>query len=129
MTSLEFYLLARIVIFDMTLTFFTTLSLFSFFYALGEEKSRRRTLWLGLMYVSLAAATLVKGPIGVVLPGMVVLAYLPGLAQIIFAARTRAPFWHPVLRRHRGALVTTKSNGSIPDTCAIFFGKKLLSVI
>ena len=57
-TSLEFYLLARIVIFDMTLTFFTTLSLFSFFYALREEKSRRRTSWLGLMYVSLGAATL-----------------------------------------------------------------------
>jgi len=75
-TSLEFYLLARIVIFDMTLTFFTTLSLFSFFYALREEKSRRRTSWLGLMYVSLGAATLVKGPIGVVLPGMVALAYL-----------------------------------------------------
>ena len=75
-TSLEFYLLARIVIFDMTLTFFTTLSLFSFFSALREEKSRRRTSWLGLMYVCLAAATLVKGPIGVVLPGIVALAYL-----------------------------------------------------
>jgi len=75
-TSLEFYLLARIVIFDMTLTFFTTLSLFSFFGALHEQKRWRRTSLLGLMYLSLAAAILVKGPIGVVLPGMVTLAYL-----------------------------------------------------
>ena len=75
-TSLEFYLLARIVIFDMTLTFLTTLSLLSFFCALHEETSLPRKSWLGLMYVSLGIATLVKGPIGVVLPGMVAFAYL-----------------------------------------------------
>ena len=75
-TSLEFYVLARTVIFDMTLTFFTTLSLYSFFSALQEEKILPRRSWLGLMYVSLAIATLVKGPIGVVLPGVVVFVYL-----------------------------------------------------
>src|SRR6201988_2692442 len=68
-TSLEFYLLARIVFFDMRLTFFTTLSLFSFFCALREQKSRWRTSWLGLMYLSLAAPTLVKGPVGGILQG------------------------------------------------------------
>ncbi|HEY7221822.1 MAG TPA: glycosyltransferase family 39 protein [Candidatus Binatia bacterium] len=75
-TSLEFYLLARLVIFDMTLTFLTTLSLLSFFCALHEPSDLPRKSWLGLMYFSVGIATLVKGPIGVVLPGMVAFAYL-----------------------------------------------------
>jgi len=75
-TSLEFYMLARTVIFDMTLTFFTTLSLYAFFSALHEEKILPRRSWLGLMYLSAAAATLVKGPIGLLLPGMVAFVYL-----------------------------------------------------
>ena len=128
-TSLEFYLLARIVIFDMTLTFFTTLSLFSFFYALREEKSRRRTSWLGLMYVSLGAATLVKGPIGVVLPGMVVLVYLLICRKLFLLRELGLHFGIPLFRRASWRLGTMKLNGSIPDTCAIFFGKKILSVI
>lgn len=75
-TSLEFFLLSRIVIFDMTLTFFITLSLFCFFAVLREEDPWRRRSILFFMYAALAAATLVKGPIGVVLPGIVVFAYL-----------------------------------------------------
>ncbi|HVO93574.1 MAG TPA: glycosyltransferase family 39 protein [Terriglobales bacterium] len=75
-TSLEFCVLGRIVIFDMTLTFFTTLALLSFFCALHEEPGVPRISWLGLMYFSVGIATLVKGPIGVILPGMVALGYL-----------------------------------------------------
>lgn len=81
-TSLEFFLLARIVIFDMTLTFFTTLTLGAFFCALHETHNRRRTALLAAMYVSSAAATLVKGPIGVALPGMVAFLYLIGTRQL-----------------------------------------------
>src|SRR5947207_3916256 len=75
-SSLEFYLFSRIVIFDMTLTFFMTLSLFCFFAALHEEDRWRRRSIFFFMYFGFAAATLVKGPIGVVLPGFVALAYL-----------------------------------------------------
>lgn len=81
-TSLEFFLLARIVIFDMTLTFFTTLTLVAFFYASHEPPSRRRTALLSVMYISSAAATLVKGPIGVALPGMIALFYLVVARQL-----------------------------------------------
>jgi 4-amino-4-deoxy-L-arabinose transferase-like glycosyltransferase len=81
-TSLEFFLLARIVIFDMTLTFFTTLALFAFFCALHEPPGRRRTALLGAMYIASAAATLVKGPIGVALPGIVALSYLVVTRQL-----------------------------------------------
>jgi 4-amino-4-deoxy-L-arabinose transferase-like glycosyltransferase len=75
-TSLEFYILGRTVIFDMTLTFFITLSLFSFLSVLHEDQIWLRRSWLGLMYISLGIATLVKGPIGVALPGLVVFVYL-----------------------------------------------------
>jgi 4-amino-4-deoxy-L-arabinose transferase-like glycosyltransferase len=75
-TSLEFYLLARTVIFDMTLTFFITLALYCFFAALEEQARWRRKTILYFMYCASAAATLVKGPIGVVLPGLVILLYL-----------------------------------------------------
>jgi 4-amino-4-deoxy-L-arabinose transferase-like glycosyltransferase len=75
-TTVQFYILARTVIFDMTLTFFMTLALYSLFSALGEDNLLPRRLWLGLMYVSLAIATLVKGPIGVALPGMIGFFYL-----------------------------------------------------
>lgn len=95
-TSLEFYLLARIVIFDMTLTFFTTLALFAFFYALREPKGRRRTGLLALMYLSSAAATLVKGPIGVVLPGLVAFAYLLASRQLRLLRELGLPFGIPL---------------------------------
>ncbi|TMA57280.1 MAG: glycosyltransferase family 39 protein [Deltaproteobacteria bacterium] len=76
LSSLEFYLFSRIVIFDITLTFFMTLSLFCFFAALHEEDRWLRRSIFFFMYFGFAAATLVKGPIGVVLPGFVALAYL-----------------------------------------------------
>ncbi|MGE5219368.1 MAG: ArnT family glycosyltransferase, partial [Chloroflexota bacterium] len=76
MTSLEFFLLSRIVIFDMALTFFITLALCGFFAALDEPACGRRRATLLVMYTSLAAATLIKGPIGVVLPGLVIVPYL-----------------------------------------------------
>ena len=76
LTSLEFFLLARIVIFDMPLTFFMTLSLSAFYQAShSDERNRRRMLCL-LMYSALGVATLIKGLIGLVVPGMVIFCYL-----------------------------------------------------
>ncbi len=95
-TSLEFFLLARIVIFDMTLSFFITLALFSFFAALRQEGRWRRRSLLALMYVSLGAATLVKGPIGVVLPGMVGFAYLLIERKLSWLAKLELPYGMPL---------------------------------
>jgi len=115
-TSLEFFLLARIVIFDMTLTFFTTLALFAFFYTLHEPRGRRRTALLATMYLSSAAATLVKGPIGVALPGMVALLYLTAAGKLRRVRRlglafgiplflvVAAPWYFEVERRNPGYL-------------------------
>lgn len=76
LTSVEFFLLARIVRSDMMLTFCVTLALCSFYSAIHTESAKAKKLHCLLMYGALGAGTLVKGLIGLVIPGMVVFAYL-----------------------------------------------------
>jgi len=75
-TSLQFFLYARIVIFDMTLTFFTSIALFEFYRATVTENRSERLWGCLMMYAAMALATLVKGPIGLAIPGMVIFCYL-----------------------------------------------------
>ena len=56
---------------DMTLSFFMEVAFFEFF-LIGEGLTRRRNL----LYVSIAMAVLAKGPVGLVLPGAVALAWI-----------------------------------------------------
>jgi len=76
LTSMEFFLLARLVIFDMALTFFLTLALCAFYRASRTDDVNRRRVLCLLMYGALGAATLIKGLIGIVVPGMVIFCYL-----------------------------------------------------
>lgn len=75
-TSLQFFLFARIVIFDMVLTFFIALALLEFYRAASAPEQRERRRHSLIMYSALAFATLIKGPIGFALPGMVIFAFL-----------------------------------------------------
>ena len=77
MTSIEFFALSRIVILDMLLTFFFSFALCAFF-LLDSAKSRpgKSRLYFLLMYVAMGAATLVKGPIGILLLAAVIFFYL-----------------------------------------------------
>ena len=75
-TSLEFALFARFVIFDMTLTFFIALGLFSFYAATEADNLRSGKIHSLTMYAAMAIGTLVKGPIASVVPGMVIFFYL-----------------------------------------------------
>ena len=75
LTSVGFYGMSRIVIFDMPLTFFVTLGLLSFFWSQSAVTEKERKLACLVFYASLGAATLVKGAIGVFLPGMVLFFY------------------------------------------------------
>jgi len=75
-TSLQFFLFARIVIFDMTLTFFTSIALFEFYRATVTANRSERLWHCLIMYAAMALATLVKGPIGLAIPGMVIFCYL-----------------------------------------------------
>ncbi len=74
--SAEFFILSRVVIFDMALTFFITLALFSLYEAAHETEEKRKRIYSLLLYGSLGAATLIKGLVGAVMPGMVIFFYL-----------------------------------------------------
>jgi 4-amino-4-deoxy-L-arabinose transferase-like glycosyltransferase len=76
LTSVEFFVLARVVIFDMALTFFVTLALCAFFEAGHADHPWQRRLWCAAMYTALGAATLIKGLVGILMPGMVIFFYL-----------------------------------------------------
>jgi 4-amino-4-deoxy-L-arabinose transferase-like glycosyltransferase len=75
-SSAEFFLLSRIVILDMTLTLFFTLSLFAFYWAHKALEQKKKRLFYLLMYAAIAVATLIKGPIGFIVPGMVIVSYI-----------------------------------------------------
>jgi 4-amino-4-deoxy-L-arabinose transferase-like glycosyltransferase len=75
-TSLLFLLHTRAVVYDVVLTFFTTLSLLSFYFGCEAEDPRKQRFSFLLFYVAVALAVLTKGPLGVVLPGMVIVPYI-----------------------------------------------------
>jgi 4-amino-4-deoxy-L-arabinose transferase-like glycosyltransferase len=75
-TSAEFFILARVVILDMTLNFFLTLALCSFYTAAHVEDVKWRKRHFLLMYGAMAAGALIKGPVALFIPGLIVVAYL-----------------------------------------------------
>jgi hypothetical protein len=76
LTSVQFFLLSRVAIADMTLTFSITLALSSFYSAIHAEDEKAEKLHCWLMYGALGAGTLVKGLIGLIIPGLVFFVYL-----------------------------------------------------
>ena len=69
-TNGEFIILSRTVVHDISLAFFVTLTLFSFYMGFKNEKHRRR--YVLLCYVSSGFAVLAKGPLGVLLPALII---------------------------------------------------------
>ena len=76
LTCVEILALARTAIPDMVLSFFMTLSLCSFFWGSRAERKRAKRSFYFLTYGAMGIATLAKGPIGVLLPGLVIFCYL-----------------------------------------------------
>lgn len=72
MTSLEYWYLAHAVITDMTL--FVSVSLTLVFFYIGYTENRSRYFYIA--YVFSAVAVLTKGPIGLALPGLIILLFL-----------------------------------------------------
>src|SRR5947208_13736670 len=60
----------------MTLTFFITLSVFSFYAATETDNPRSGKIHSLMMYAAMAIGTLVKGPIASVVPSIVIFFYL-----------------------------------------------------
>jgi 4-amino-4-deoxy-L-arabinose transferase-like glycosyltransferase len=75
-TSFEFFLFSQIVILDMTLTLFISLALCSFYAVTQTDNPRAEKRYCLLMYTGLGAGTLAKGPIALVLTGMIIFFYL-----------------------------------------------------
>jgi 4-amino-4-deoxy-L-arabinose transferase-like glycosyltransferase len=69
-TSAESIVLARVVVHDISLAFFMTLALTLFFVGYKNEKHRKPAFLFG--YAALGFAVLAKGPVGVVLPMMII---------------------------------------------------------
>jgi len=69
-TSVEYVILSRGVIHDIALVFFVTLALF-FFY-MGFRNDRQRKRYFLLFYASSGFAVLAKGPIGLLLPALII---------------------------------------------------------
>ena len=75
-TTPLFLINGRTIIFDIALALFTTAAIFAGYLAEeGDEKSRRRWYLLGAAAAGLA--TLVKGPVGFLVPTLVLLIYYP----------------------------------------------------
>ncbi len=72
---------------DMVLTFFLTLAGFSFFRLWQERATEPRTLYL--FYASVGLATLAKGPLGILLPGLTIVAFLAVTRELDFLKRMR----------------------------------------
>lgn len=73
-TSLEYVLLAKFVITDMVLFVFNNAALAFFYLGYIEANGTRR--WYLIMYLGMALAFLTKGPVGLILPGLVILIFL-----------------------------------------------------
>ena len=80
-SSFGYVIMARQALPDLTLTFFVTLAIWAALVAyrepsIGEQEpacnSRSRTAWVALSAVGAAGAILTKGPVGIVLPVLVV---------------------------------------------------------
>ncbi len=69
-TSPEFIVLSRTVMHDISLAFFISLALYFFYAAFSNQRHRRIRLFL--CYAAMGFAALAKGPIGLLLPGMII---------------------------------------------------------
>jgi 4-amino-4-deoxy-L-arabinose transferase-like glycosyltransferase len=71
-TSLLYYQMGRIITLDMAVSVFLTIALFAFLLGTREPPGTRRRLYLYTFYLLAALATLTKGLIGIVIPGMII---------------------------------------------------------
>ena len=81
-TSAEYIVLSRVVVHDISLAFFVTLALTLFFVGYKNEKQRKPAFLFG--YAALGFAVLAKGPVGVVLPMMIIGLFLICKKQLRF---------------------------------------------
>ena len=75
-TSVWYDLMGSAITLDMALTGFLTVALLVFLYGTRLPPGLARRMWFYAFYALTAAATLTKGLIGIVIPGMVIVAWM-----------------------------------------------------
>ena len=75
-TSVWYDLMGSAITLDMALTAFLTVGLLAFLYGTRLPPGAARRMWFYAFYACIAAATLTKGLIGIVIPGMVIVAWM-----------------------------------------------------
>lgn len=88
-TSLEMIILSRQVQYDMHFAFFISLALYYFICAVLTEPGKKIYLWS--FYVAIALGILTKGPLTLVLVGLVIFVYLLISGRIKFLLEMRMP--------------------------------------
>lgn len=71
-TSLEFWLLARMIITDAVLMFFNSAAMVSFYFGFADSGR----IWYIAAYALAGLAVLTKGPVGLVIPGLILCTYI-----------------------------------------------------
>jgi 4-amino-4-deoxy-L-arabinose transferase-like glycosyltransferase len=93
--NIEVVGLARLALTDMVLMFFTTLAAFAFWQGFHGKGRQRHWLWVG--YAAMAGGTLVKGPVGFLIP-------LLGIIPYLTVTKQWGRFWQHGLPLRGGAL-------------------------
>jgi len=114
-TSLEYWVLSRMILTDAVLFFFGSVALASFYLGISD----RGKSWYIAAYFFAGLAVLTKGPVGIILPALVIFVYivvtrrwnllsklflLPGLAIFLLTA---APWYVAMYRIHGQEFVNT----------------------
>jgi len=115
-TSLQYILQARIAIFDIPLVFFIILSLL--FFLNWMEDRRPRDLYL--FFLSMGLAMLMKGPVGVLLPMLVIIPFLAVTGEL------RALF---NLRLIPGIIITYLAGGTWYTIEAVIHGQRFVDAV
>lgn len=88
-TSLEFAAMARAVQYDVPFALFTTLALFAYILAMREQRPAQH-YWI-LFYLAIGLAVLTKGPLGIALVGIAVVAHLVATRSVRACLRVLNP--------------------------------------
>lgn len=115
-TSLQYILQARMAIFDIPLVFFEILSLLFFFYWLDDKLPK----YYYLFFLSIGLAVLMKGPVGVVMPLLVMIPYL------FFTGNLRALFNYRIIL---GFIVAYLAGGTWYTAETIIHGRRFVDSV
>ena len=122
-TSAGYFVFSRLVIFDMTLTAFIMLALSAFYQATHEPDSTGSWTTCAILYGALGAATLTKGLVGLVVPGIIVFFLPPAYQQLEELGKDSLVSWRGAVPSDRNAVVYFGRTAQSRLSPLLFFGR------